>query len=135
MNLRGELKLADFGLSRLIPDRAYDQQDGMTNKVCTLWYRAPELLLGSRDYGLAIDIWAAGCIFAEFFIRQPLFKSEYNDDAGGQIEQLHKVALLCGAPSEDVWEGARRPHRFASAAHSLLIERRFAAARPQQILL
>ena len=60
MCCRGELKLADFGLARIYHknmDRPY------TNRVITLWYRPPELLLGQERYGPAIDIWSAGCAF------------------------------------------------------------------------
>ncbi|KAF9148812.1 Cyclin-dependent kinase 3, partial [Mortierella sp. AD010] len=63
------LKLADFGLARAfgIPLRTY------THEVVTLWYRAPEILLGSRHYSTAVDIWSVGCIFAEMITRKPLF--------------------------------------------------------------
>lgn len=58
----GELKLADFGLARSfgIPVRSY------THEVVTLWYRAPDVLMGSRTYSTAVDIWSIGCIFAGF---------------------------------------------------------------------
>jgi len=56
----GELKLADFGLARAfgIPVRSY------THEVVTLWYRAPDVLLGSKKYSTPVDIWSVGCIFA-----------------------------------------------------------------------
>lgn len=65
----GQLKLADFGLSRggVPPLRQY------THEVITLWYRAPEILLGSSHYSLGVDIWSVGCIFAELVNREPLF--------------------------------------------------------------
>jgi serine/threonine protein kinase len=65
----GMLKLADFGLARAfgIPFRAY------THEVVTLWYRAPEILLGIKTYGLAVDMWSVGCIIAEMSTRHPLF--------------------------------------------------------------
>ena len=58
---KGCIKLADFGLARAfgIPMRAY------THEVITLWYRAPEILLGSKTYDMAVDVWSLGCIFAE----------------------------------------------------------------------
>ena len=69
LNNNGEVKIADFGLSRqTTPNPDY------TNKVVTLWYRAPELLLGAKDYGSQIDIWSIGCIFAELFIGTVLFQ-------------------------------------------------------------
>ena len=56
VNTKGQLKLADFGLSRM-----QDSQDGKyTQKVCTLWYRPPELLLGMKEYRSAIDMWSVG---------------------------------------------------------------------------
>ena len=57
----GTIKIADFGLARAfgIPVRVY------THEVVTLWYRAPEILLGSNKYSCPIDIWSIGCIFAE----------------------------------------------------------------------
>jgi serine/threonine protein kinase len=67
LNPRGEVKLADFGLSR-----PYDGRKNYTNRVVTLWYRAPELLLGSQRYGPGIDMWSAGCILGELLLNQPL---------------------------------------------------------------
>lgn len=63
------LKLADFGLARAfgIPLRAY------THEVVTLWYRAPEILMGSKHYSTAVDMWSIGCIFAEMVLKKPLF--------------------------------------------------------------
>lgn len=68
---RGEVKLADFGLARLY--NAEDRQRPYTNKVITLWYRPPELLLGEERYGPAIDVWSCGCILGELFLKKPLF--------------------------------------------------------------
>ena len=67
-----ELKIADFGLARAfaIPLRPY------TKEVVTLWYRAPELLLGAADYSTPVDMWSAGCIFAEMVSKKPLFDGE-----------------------------------------------------------
>ena len=56
---KGEVKIADFGLARIFSGSQ------MTNKVVTLWYRAPELLLGERYYTDKVDIWSLGCIFYE----------------------------------------------------------------------
>ena len=57
---RGEIKLADFGLARLY--EADDKERPYTNKVITLWYRPPELLLGEERYGPAIDVWSYGSV-------------------------------------------------------------------------
>jgi serine/threonine protein kinase len=67
LDVAGRLKIADFGLARIYhaeENRAY------TNKVITLWYRPPELLLGNEHYGPEIDMWSAGCIFAECFTKR-----------------------------------------------------------------
>jgi cyclin-dependent kinase len=85
----GELKLADFGLARAfgIPVKK------LTNEVVTLWYRPPDVLLGSQNYDTAVDIWSVGCIFAEMMSGEPPFcgKSEAN--------QLQKVFAMLGTPS------------------------------------
>ena len=72
MNNRGQVKLADFGLARLY--NAEDKERPYTNKVITLWYRPPELLLGEERYGPAIDVWSCGCILGELFYKKPMFQ-------------------------------------------------------------
>eukprot|EP01025_Chloroclados_australasicus_P005579 TRINITY_DN11719_c0_g1_i2.p2 TRINITY_DN11719_c0_g1~~TRINITY_DN11719_c0_g1_i2.p2 ORF type:complete len:250 (+),score=14.57 TRINITY_DN11719_c0_g1_i2:180-929(+) len=81
------LKLADFGLGRAasVPTRAY------THEVVTLWYRAPEILLGDRYYSTGVDIWALGCIMAELLTGSPLFLGQ------SEIDQLLKIFLLSPA--------------------------------------
>lgn len=64
--------MADFGLARLY--NAGDKERPYTNKVITLWYRPPELLLGEEKYGPAIDVWSCGCILGELFLKKPLFQ-------------------------------------------------------------
>lgn len=95
INTRGQLKLADFGLARAfgIPVNTF------SNEVVTLWYRAPDVLLGSRQYNTSIDIWSAGCIMAEMFTGRPLFPGTANED------QLQKIFRLMGTPSENTWPG------------------------------
>lgn len=66
---KGVLKIADFGLANSF---AMKPEGPFTNRVVTLWYRAPELLLGSTDYGYEIDLWSAGCLLAEMFLGRPL---------------------------------------------------------------
>eukprot|EP00898_Chlorokybus_atmophyticus_P003493 jgi/Chlat1/4144/Chrsp27S04227 len=73
-----------------------------THVVATRWYRAPELLFGSRHYGPAVDLWAVGCIFGELLTWAPLFPGD-ND-----IDQLCRVRRALGSPSEDVWPGVSR---------------------------
>lgn len=71
---RGEVKLGDFGLARF-----YNAEDRLyTNKVITLWYRPPELLLGEERYGPSIDVWSCGCILGELFLKRPLFQVSCN---------------------------------------------------------
>ncbi|OSD02282.1 Pkinase-domain-containing protein [Trametes coccinea BRFM310] len=92
------LKLADFGLARAfgIPMRTY------THEVVTLWYRAPEVLLGSRHYSTAIDMWSVGCIFAEMCMRgHPLFPGD------SEIDQIFKIFRVLGTPNTEIWPGVQ----------------------------
>jgi cyclin-dependent kinase len=93
INREGYLKLADFGLARAfgIPVRSY------THEVVTLWYRAPDVLMGSRKYSTPVDIWSVGCIFAEMVNGRPLFPG--NNDS----EQLQYIFKIMGTPSEKIW--------------------------------
>lgn len=90
-----ELKLADFGLARAfdIPIKRY------THEVVTLWYRAPEILLGSPHYSTPVDIWSIGCIFAEMVNQKPLFPGE------SEIDQLIRIFSVLGTPNESLWPG------------------------------
>lgn len=119
---RGHIKLADFGLARSfnLPMRGY------THEVITLWYRAPEILLGTKFYATGVDIWSLGCIFAEmvrsehvrvwpefrlikemcgFFlnstqiIKKPMFPGD------SEIDQLYRIFQYMGTPTESVWPG------------------------------
>merc|ERR1719195_2453771 len=87
----GSLKLADFGLARI-----YDFNALLTSTVVTLWYRAPEVLLGTT-YATPVDIWSVGCIFAELFTRKPLFPGQY------EVDQLGKIFEVIGTPVEADW--------------------------------
>jgi len=95
INMEGELKLADFGLARAfgIPVRNY------THEVVTLWYRAPDVLMGSRNYSTQVDIWSVGCIFAEMVNGRPLFPGISEND------QLMKIFKLLGTPTTKSWPG------------------------------
>ena len=94
----GVLKLGDFGLARAygIPVNTF------SNEVVTLWYRAPDVLLGSRNYSTPIDIWSAGCIFAELVTNRPLFPGKNVDD------ELIRIFKLLGTPNETTWSGLSR---------------------------
>lgn len=89
------LKLADFGLARLsgLPNGPY------TFEVVTLWYRAPELLLGAQNYSSAVDMWSVACIFAEMATGIPLFPGR------SDIDQIFKIFQRRGTPSDDIWPG------------------------------
>ncbi|CAH8607690.1 unnamed protein product [Schistosoma margrebowiei] len=89
------VKLADFGLARAfgIPVRV------LTHEVVTLWYRAPEILLGAQRYSCAVDIWSMGCIFSEVSTKEALFRGD------SEIDQLFRIFRLLGTPSEEVWPG------------------------------
>ncbi len=91
----GNLKLADFGLARAfcIPVRAY------THEVITLWYRAPEILLGGRHYSTGVDMWSIGCIFAELANKRPLWPGD------SEIDMLFRIFRLLGTPNESMWPG------------------------------
>lgn len=90
----GVLKLADFGLARLMIKQ---KENRYTNRVVTLWYRPPELLLGSSHYGPTIDIWGAGCIISELWIRSPILQGNTEQ------QQLDLIAKLCGSINPQVW--------------------------------
>ncbi|KMZ71943.1 hypothetical protein ZOSMA_171G00200 [Zostera marina] len=99
------LKLADFGLARAfgIPIRTF------THEVVTLWYRAPEILLGSRHYSTPVDVWSIGCIFAEMVNRRPLFPGD------SEIDELFKIFRGLGTPTEETWPGVTSLPDFKSA--------------------
>uniref|UniRef100_A0A1A8FKM8 Cyclin-dependent kinase 12 n=3 Tax=Nothobranchius korthausae TaxID=1143690 RepID=A0A1A8FKM8_9TELE len=94
LNNRGQIKLADFGLARLYNS---DESRPYTNKVITLWYRPPELLLGEERYSPAIDVWSCGCILGELFTKKPIFQ------ANQELLQLELISRLCGSPCPAAW--------------------------------
>merc|ERR1719219_2733924 len=103
INNKGQVKLGDFGLARLY--NAEDKQRPYTNKVITLWYRPPELLLGEERYGPAIDVWSCGCILGELFYKKPMFQ------ANEEFQQLLVISKLCGSPCPANWpEVINLPH-------------------------
>ncbi|BFG33136.1 cyclin-dependent kinase D-3 [Prunus yedoensis var. nudiflora] len=89
----GQLKLADFGLARVFgsPDRRF------THQVFARWYRAPELLFGTKQYGSGVDVWAAACIFAELLLRRPFLQGS------SDIDQLGKIFAAFGTPTPSQW--------------------------------
>ncbi|GMI78203.1 IMPAIRED IN BABA-INDUCED STERILITY 1 [Hibiscus trionum] len=101
VNNEGTLKIADFGLANFY---VLGKRQPLTSRVVTLWYRPPELLLGSTNYTAAVDLWSAGCVFAELFLGKPILQGRT------EVEQLHKIFKLCGSPPEDYWKTSRLPH-------------------------
>ncbi|KAI4353608.1 hypothetical protein L6164_002543 [Bauhinia variegata] len=92
---KGILKIADLGLGRAftVPLKSY------THEIVTLWYRAPEVLLGSAHYSTGVDMWSVGCIFAEMVRRQALFPGD------SEFQQLLHIFRLLGTPTEEQWPG------------------------------
>jgi len=95
---QGVLKIADFGLARAFstPIKTY------THEVVTLWYRAPEILLGQRQYSTPVDIWSVGCIMAEMVTQAPLFPGD------SEIDTVFKIFRLLGTPDESTWPGVSK---------------------------
>ncbi|XP_041348070.1 cyclin-dependent kinase 17-like isoform X2 [Gigantopelta aegis] len=102
INERGELKLADFGLARAksIPTKTY------SNEVVTLWYRPPDVLLGSTEYSTHIDMWGVGCIFYEMACGRPLFPGSTVED------ELQLIFKTLGTPTEDTFPGITQNEDF-----------------------
>jgi len=109
INDEGQLKIADFGLARPFDD----QMRQYTNRVITLWYRPPELLLGSQQYGPAIDMWSVGCIFAELLLRKPILPGR------DEMDQITMIFKLLGTPNEMTWPGGTKLSHFNLVAQSI----------------
>jgi len=112
----GRLKLADFGLAR-----KHDHSEYSCN-VVTLWYRAPEVLLGDTKYGFGIDVWSIGCILAELMFKTPLFPGDNEQD------ELNKIFSLLGTPDLEQWPEAMHLPNWNTMApiyssHSKLLDR------------
>ncbi|MCD9558446.1 Cyclin-dependent kinase 12 [Datura stramonium] len=101
VNKEGILKIADFGLSTFFDP---EQSIPLTSRIVTLWYRPPELLLGSNSYGIGVDLWGVGCVLGELFTGKPIMSGKT------EIEQLHKIFKLCGSPSDAYWQKSKLPN-------------------------
>ncbi|XP_061387276.1 uncharacterized protein LOC133322281 [Musca vetustissima] len=97
------IKIADFGLAREIRSRP-----PFTDYVSTRWYRAPEVLLHSTNYGSSIDMWAMGCIMAELYTFRPLFPGS------SEVDQLFKICSVLGTPDKNDWPDG---YRLAATIH------------------
>jgi len=96
INTQGDsIKIADFGLARHfnVPFRKYSKE------IVTLWYRAPEIIMGYKSYGLGVDIWSLGCIFYELFFGRPIFQGDC------QVQTLFLIFSRLGTPNETIWPG------------------------------
>lgn len=90
---QGTLKICDFGLARGINPKFFKNRSAtITNYVATRWYRAPELILSTKNYSKAVDVWAMGCILGELFGRRPLFPGK------NLHEQIHELFKILGSP-------------------------------------
>ncbi|GIX81214.1 cyclin-dependent kinase 14 [Caerostris extrusa] len=104
----GELKLADFGLARAksVPSRTY------SHEVVTLWYRPPDVLLGSTNYSTSLDMWGVGCIYVEMITGKAAFQGMKDT-----MDQLDKIFRVIGTPTDDTWDGVSqfpnyKPQKF-----------------------
>jgi CTD kinase subunit alpha len=93
----GVLKIADFGLARFY---AKHHRLDYTNRVITIWYRSPELLLGETQYTAAVDVWSAACVMVEIFTRGAIFPGD-----GTELNQLEKIYNVLGTPNRRDWPG------------------------------
>ncbi|KAK6152144.1 hypothetical protein DH2020_014779 [Rehmannia glutinosa] len=119
--VRGQLKICDFGLSRYFGKASGSYTPGLV----TLWYRAPELLLGAKEYSCAIDMWSVSCIMAELLLKEVFFREN------SEIQQLKSIYMLLGTPDHhditclgfsSTFHSAKRPYhelrlKFATATY------------------
>ena len=92
VNENCDLKICDFGLARI-------QDPQMTGYVSTRYYRAPEIMLTWQKYDVEVDIWSAGCIFAEMQTNRTLFPGD------SEIDQIYRIFRTLGTPDETSWPG------------------------------
>lgn len=129
------LKICDFGLARLAHESCVSEEEGMTDYVCTRWYRAPEVVLSASRYTKAIDMWSVGCILAEMLGRTPLFPGT------SHLNQIEKIVEVLGFPEDkDVaWiqqaEALRFLHKCRPKTERVPLILRFPTANPEAIEL
>lgn len=114
---KGEVRIGDLGLARLFYKPLHSLFNG-DKVVVTIWYRAPELLLGSRHYTPAVDLWAVGCIFAELLSLRPIFKGEEakmdsKKTVPFQKNQMQKIVEILGMPTKQKWPGLIYQQEYA----------------------
>lgn len=118
----GELKLADFGLARAksVPSHTY------SHEVVTLWYRPPDVLLGSTNYSTSLDVWGVGCIFTEMVSGVATFPGM--KDAWDQLDRIWKVL---GTPTEDTWETVSNLPNYQPDRFEFYRQQRLSAVIPK----
>ncbi|EER01663.1 hypothetical protein Pmar_PMAR008242 [Perkinsus marinus ATCC 50983] len=114
LNNKGVLKLADFGLARGYSHTIPPRDQHLTTVVVTLWYRAPELLLGQSDYTPAIDVWSCGCVLMELLLSRPLLPGMSESD------QLARIFGLLGTPRAIDWPEIQYLPHYEDLAKPLL---------------
>ncbi|CAN3365546.1 CTD kinase subunit alpha [Diutina catenulata] len=97
LDASGQIKIADFGLARTMKIVNDGESPDYTNRVITIWYRPPELLLGATDYGQEIDVWGVGCLLVELYSKTAVFKGF------DEVSQLCKIYNVMGTPSVEEW--------------------------------
>lgn len=103
LNIDCKVKVADFGLARSVKSAAMEGNSILTDYVATRWYRAPEILLGSKKYTKAIDMWSVGCILGEMLIGKPIFPGKTT------LDQLDRILELTGIPKLEDIEAIQSP--------------------------
>ncbi|KAI0071878.1 kinase-like protein [Panus rudis PR-1116 ss-1] len=117
----GVVKIGDLGLARLTYEPLQPLFAG-DKVVVTIWYRAPELLLGAKHYNKAVDIWAVGCVLAELASLRPIFKGEEakldtKKNVPFQKDQLLKIFEVLGTPTEHDWPGVKDMPEYQNMRH------------------
>ena len=100
----GQVQIADFGLARIMHPGVKGVQ--YTTRVVTLWYRAPELLLGFRNYNFGVDIWSMAAVFTELVTGQVLFQAKQ------EAEACELMFSICGTPKEDNMPGSTKMRNY-----------------------
>lgn len=109
-----QLRLADFGLARsTMASDGKEFRADFTNNVVTMWYKSPELLLGSVKYSYSVDVWSAGCVVAELELHRPLFPGKT------ELEELDMICRSLGTPGEESWSGIKSLPEYSSLLEAL----------------
>ncbi|GBG93426.1 hypothetical protein CBR_g69736 [Chara braunii] len=121
----GVVKIGDFGLARIFQAPLKNLSEN--GVVVTIWYRAPELLLGSKHYTTAVDMWAVGCIFAELLTLKPLFQGQEDKNISNplQADQLDKIFRVLGMPTVDLWPNLERLPHWQIIRNGAMMQKRY----------